>query len=48
LKIGVNKSTVSREIKRQKTPKGYFAESAQLHYAGQRENCERKAILAYS
>lgn len=47
LKIGVNKSTVSRELKRQ-APNGYFANIAQLDYKARRERCGRKKILAYS
>lgn len=47
LKIGVHKSTVSRELKRRSAPKGYFAEVAQLNYESCREKSGRKRILSY-
>lgn len=47
LKIGVHKSTVSRELKRQ-APNGYFANVAQLDYESRRERCGRTKIFSYS
>jgi len=35
--LGVNKSTISREVKNRSTPNGYFAENAQLDYESKRE-----------
>ena len=47
LKIGVHKSTVSRELTR-RAPNGYFANIAHLDYISRREKCGRKKILSYS
>jgi transposase, IS30 family len=45
LTIGVDKSTVSREIKKRSTPNGYFADIAQIDYEDKRENSGRTKIL---
>lgn len=47
-KIGVDRSTVSRENKKRSTPAGYFADIAQLDYEVNRKNTGRKAKLRYS
>ena len=46
-KLGVHKSTVSREISKRRTPNGYFAEVAQLHHQRQRkkEQEEKEAFI---
>ena len=46
--LGVHKSTVSREIKNRGTPKGYFADIAQLNYEQKREKCGAKKKLSKS
>lgn len=46
--LGFHKSTISRELRKRKAPKGYFGEYAQLNYEEQRERCGRKKILSYS
>ena len=43
--IGVNKSTVSRELSQRSTPNGYFAKSAQLDYEDRRKRCRAKKKL---
>ena len=47
-KLGVHKSTVSREINKRGTPNGYFAEVAQLHREKQRKKSRKKRRLSYS
>lgn len=47
-KLGVHKSTVSREISKRRTPNGYFAEVAQLHHQRQKEKSRKKEKLSYS
>ena len=47
-KLGVHKSTVSREINKRRTPNGYLAEVAQLHHQKQREKSRKKKKFAYS
>lgn len=42
---GVNKSTVSREIKKRSTPNGYFAWVAQIGYERERKKCKQKKKL---
>lgn len=44
-KLGVNPSTVSREIQKRGTPSGYFAKIAQEHYERLRKRCRRKKKL---
>ena len=44
-KLGVDQSTVSREIKKRSTPSGYFAFVAQLDYEKKRQQCKRKKRL---
>lgn len=41
--LGVNKSTISREINNRSTPNGYFADIAQLDYEGNREITKKNA-----
>lgn len=43
--LGVNKSTVGREIAKRKTPNGYKAWVAQLNYQKKRETCKKKKKL---
>lgn len=40
--IGVDRSTISREIKQRSTPEGYRAEYAQRHYEQSRARCRQK------
>ncbi|MFC1998200.1 IS30 family transposase [Chloroflexota bacterium] len=47
-KLGVHKSTVSREISKRRTPDGYFTEVAQLHHQRQRKKSRKKKKLSYS
>lgn len=47
-KLGINPSTVCREIMRRSTPSGYRAQSAQLDYDKQRKKCRRKKKLHYT
>lgn len=47
-KLGVNPSTVSREVSGRSTPSGYLAKSAQIDYDRQRKKCRRKRKLNYS
>lgn len=44
-KLGVNRSTVSREIKIRGTPTGYHAGIAQINYKIKREKCRPKRII---
>lgn len=46
--LGVSSSTVSREIKKRKTPKGYLADIAQLDYKRRRRKCRQKRKMDYS
>ena len=46
--LGVDKSTVCREINRRSTPTGYFFDIAQINYETNKEHCRRKAVLSYS
>jgi len=46
--VGVDKSTISREIKNRSTPTGYFANIAQIDYESKRSNCRRKRKLSNS
>ncbi len=45
-KLGVNPSTVSREIKMRGTPSGYYSRIAQEHYERLRQRCRRKRKLS--
>lgn len=47
-KIGVDASTVSREISKRSTPNGYFADIAQLNYEYERKKCGAVAKLKYN
>lgn len=47
-KLGVSKSTVSREITKRGTPSGYFARVAQEHYERVRLNCRQRKKCLYS
>jgi len=47
-KLGIDPSTVSREIKRGSTPSGYFAKIAQERYLALRKKCRKKKELNYS
>jgi len=47
-KLGVHKSTVSREINKRRTPNGYFAEVAQLHCERLRKKSRKKKKLSNS
>lgn len=47
-KLGRHPSTISREINRHSTPKGYFADTAHLHYQINRKKCRQKKKLNYS
>jgi len=47
-KLGVNPSTVSREINQRSTPTGYHASIAQAHYQKKRERCRQTKKLNYS
>jgi len=47
-KLGVHKSTVSREINKRRTPNGYFAEVAQLHRQRLKKRSRKKKKLSYS
>lgn len=44
-KLGVSLATVSREINKRKTPKGYFAKIAQLDYERRRKHSKKKRKL---
>jgi len=46
--LGVSLSTVSREINQRKTPKGYFADIAQIDYEKRRRKCRVKKKMLYS
>lgn len=46
--LGVSSSTVSREIKKRETPKGYLADIAQLDYERRRRKCRQKRKMDYS
>jgi len=46
--LGVSSSTVSREIKKRKTPEGYLADMAQLDYKERREKCRQRKKMDYS
>ena len=46
--VGVSPSTVSREIKKRKTPNGYFANIAQLDYERRRKGCRQKKKMLFS
>lgn len=46
--VGVSPSTVSREIKKRKTPNGYFADIAQLDYERRRKRCGQKKKMLFS
>ena len=41
-KLGVSLSTVSREINKRRTPKGYFADIAQIDYERRRKRSGKK------
>lgn len=43
-KLGVHRSTISRELKRPNTPNGYHALSAQVRYEKAREACRPKRL----
>lgn len=43
--LGVDPTTVSREIKNRSTPKGYLANIAQLNYEAKRKKCRQKKKL---
>ena len=47
-KLGVSLSTVSREISKRKTPKGYFSHIAQLDYQKRRLGSKQKKKMNYS
>jgi len=47
-KLGVSKSTISREINKRKTPNGYRADIAQQNYETKRKNCKQKPKLQQS
>jgi IS30 family transposase len=44
--LGVNKSTISREIKKRSTPNGYISWVAQTNYETKRSKCKRKSKLS--
>lgn len=44
-KLGVNRSTISREIKIRGTPSGYHAKIAQINYEIKRKYCRPKRII---
>lgn len=44
-KLGVNRSTISREIKIRGTPSGYHAKIAQINYEIKRKKCRPKRII---
>lgn len=44
-KLGVNRSTISREVKIRGTPTGYHAEIAQINYKIKRKKCRPKRII---
>ena len=46
--LGVSLSTVSREINKRKTPKGYFADIAQMEYERRRKRCRGRKKMLYS
>jgi IS30 family transposase len=45
--LGFDKSTISREVKKRATPKGYLAHNAQLNYETKRERCGKRKILSF-
>lgn len=45
VKLGVNRSTISREIKIRGTPSGYHARIAQINYDIKRQKCRPKRII---
>ena len=47
-KLGVDKSTICREINNRSTPNGYFADVAQLNYEIKRRKTGRKRKLGYT
>ena len=47
-KLGVDKSTICREINNRSTPNGYFADVAQLSYEIKRRKTGRKRKLGYT
>lgn len=46
--LGVSLATVSREINKRSTPKGYLANIAQLDYQERRRNCKQKKKMNFS
>lgn len=44
-KLGVNRSTISREVKNRGTPSGYHAKIAQINYQIKRRKCRPKKII---
>lgn len=46
--LGVSLATVSREINKRKTPKGYFASVAQFDYETRRRKCRQKKKMNFS
>jgi IS30 family transposase len=42
LRLGFHKSTICREIKNRRTPKGYFADIAQLNYKTKQQSSRKK------
>ena len=47
-KVGFNKSSICRELKRNGSPNGYFAEMAQANAINLRSKCRRRKILDFS
>lgn len=47
-KLGVDKSTICREINKRSTPTGYYADIAQINYDIKRSKCKKKTKLADS
>lgn len=47
-KLGVSLPTVSREVNKRKTPKGYFAHIAQLDYEERRKSSKQKKKMNFS
>ena len=47
-KLGVSRSTVSRELQKRGTPSGYYADIAQRHYERARTNSKQRKKCLYS
>ena len=46
--VGISSATVSREITKRRTPKGYFAEIAQIDYERRRRECRMRKKMDFS